>query len=84
MRASQWFASTSKWTSAATIQRAIRRSSLFPVPGVKWSLRTLEHKGVTKSWISVFNVDGEVLMDDKFIDDFKCVSRARRGLLRGV
>jgi len=35
------------------------------------ALRTLEHKGVTKSWISVFNVDGNVLMHDEFIDNFK-------------
>jgi len=35
------------------------------------ALRTLEHKGVTKTWISVFNVDGKVLMSDQFIDNFK-------------
>jgi hypothetical protein len=26
---------------------------------------------VTKSWISVFNVDGQILMPDVFIDNFK-------------
>lgn len=35
------------------------------------ALRTMEYKGQTKSWITVFNIDGVVLMEDVFIDAFK-------------
>jgi soluble calcium-activated nucleotidase 1 len=35
------------------------------------ALRSMEHKGQTKSWITVFNLDGVVLMDDVFIDAYK-------------
>lgn len=46
----------------------------FQVPGQPndiIALRTMEHKGVTKSWISVFNTDGKILMPDLFIDNYK-------------
>jgi soluble calcium-activated nucleotidase 1 len=35
------------------------------------ALRSMEHKGQTKSWISVFNIDGVVLMEDVYIDAHK-------------
>jgi soluble calcium-activated nucleotidase 1 len=35
------------------------------------ALRSMEHKGQTKSWITVFNIDGVVLMEDVYIDAHK-------------
>jgi soluble calcium-activated nucleotidase 1 len=35
------------------------------------ALRTMEFKGTTKSWISVFNTAGVVLMEDVYIDAYK-------------
>jgi len=35
------------------------------------ALRSMEYQGVTKSWITVFNINGKVLMEDVFIDEYK-------------